>query len=54
MLNKKTMTRFIHDDGGDMAEKGVVLAVIVLAALFAWQLLGNRIAAWVSSVAGAY
>ena len=54
MLNKKTMTRFFNDDEGDMAEKGVVLAVIVLAALFAWQLLGNRIAAWVSSVAGAY
>jgi Flp pilus assembly pilin Flp len=54
MLNQHTLTRFIRDDGGDMAEKGVVLAVIVLAALFAWQLLGGRIAAWVSSVAGAY
>jgi hypothetical protein len=54
MLNKDTMIRFVQDDRGDMAEKGVVLAVIILVALFAWQLLGSKIAAWVSSVANVY
>ncbi|MBN1887896.1 MAG: hypothetical protein JW850_07885 [Thermoflexales bacterium] len=46
--------QFIHDERGDMAEKGVVLAVIILAALAMWQALGSRIATWVSRVTNAY
>ena len=45
---------FLADDRGDMAEKGVVLAVIILAALAMWQALGAKISGWVSRVAGAY
>jgi len=45
---------FITDDRGDMAEKGVVLAVIILACLAMWQALGTKISSWVSRVAGAY
>ncbi len=45
---------FIRDERGDMAEKGVVLAVIILAALAMWQLLGTKIASWVSRVANSY
>lgn len=52
MINKAKA--FIHDEQGDMAEKGVVLAVIILAALAMWQLLGSKIASWVSRVAGSY
>jgi hypothetical protein len=54
----KRIKQFMCDQDGDMAravlrmaEKGVVLAVIILAALAMWQLLGNRIAGWVNAVA---
>lgn len=43
---------FIRDERGDMAEKAVVWAVIILAAVGAFILLGDRIAEAVRNVAG--
>jgi len=43
---------FIQDERGDMAEKAVVWAVIILAAVGAFILLGERIAEAVRNVAG--
>ena len=47
------LKRFYRDERGDMAEKAVVMAAIIIGAYAVWQLLGNRIAGLVSEVAGA-
>jgi hypothetical protein len=47
------LKRFCRDERGDMAEKAVVMAAIIIGAYAVWQLLGNRIAGLVSEVAGA-
>jgi Flp pilus assembly pilin Flp len=49
-----TVHDFIQDERGDMAEKGVVLAVIILACLAMWQTLGAKIGSWVDQVSNAY
>jgi hypothetical protein len=41
------------DERGDMAEKAVVMAAIIIGAYATWRLLGNRISGLVSQVAGA-
>ena len=46
-------TRFYQDEQGDMAEKAVVMAAIIIGAFAVWRLLGQQIAALVSQVAGA-
>ena len=38
---------------GDMAEKAVVMAAIIIGAYATWRLLGNRISRLASQVAGA-
>ena len=35
--------RFCRDGRGDMAEKAVVMAAIIIGAYAVWQLLGNRL-----------
>ena len=47
------LKQFYNDERGDMAEKAVVMAAIIIGAYAVWQLLGNRIAGLVSEVAGA-
>ena len=44
---------FLRDEKGDMAEKAVVWALIILVAVGAFALLGGRIADAVTNVAGA-
>ncbi len=45
--------RLIRDLRGDMAEKAVVMFLIILAAFAAFQFLGGRISDVVNAVAGA-
>ena len=47
------LKRFYQDEGGDMAEKAVVMAAIIIGAYATWRLLGNRISGLVNQVAGA-
>ena len=47
------LKRFCRAEHGDMAEKAVVVAAIIIGAYAVWQLLGNRIAGLASEVAGA-
>ena len=49
----KFLKRFPQDEGGDMAEKAVVMAAIIIGAFAVWQLLGARIASLVGEVAAA-
>ena len=44
--------RFVRDENGDMAEKAVVMAAIIIGAYVVWRALGNQIASVVSSVIG--
>ena len=43
---------FLHDESGDMAEKAVIMAAIIIAAYTAFRLLGNNISSLVNNVAG--
>ena len=43
---------FVTDKKGDMAEKAVVMALVLLAAYAAFRLLGGNISDLVSAVAG--
>ena len=47
------LKRFYRDERGDMAEKAVVMAAIIIGAYATWRLLGSRISALVSQVSGA-
>ena len=47
------LTRFYQDEGGDMAEKAVVMAAIIIGAYMAWRALRQRIVALVQRVSGA-
>ena len=47
------LKRFYKDEGGDMAEKAVVMAAIIIGAYATWRLLGNCISGLISQVAGA-
>lgn len=44
---------FYQDEHGDMAEKAVVMAAIIIGAYATWRLLGTRISSLVSQVASA-
>ena len=52
-IDMQFLKRFYQDEGGDMAEKAVVMAAIIIGAYATWRLLGNRISGLVSQVAGA-
>ena len=47
------LKRFYQDERGDMAEKAVVMAAIIIGAYATWRLLGTRISALVSQVVSA-
>ena len=51
---KKWLRRWVQDQRGDMAEKGVMLAILILAVLLALTQLGGKIAEWFTSVSNAY
>lgn len=44
------LRRFARDERGDMAEKAVVMAAIIIGAYAAWRVLGTRITALVGRV----
>jgi len=44
------LKRFAKDERGDMAEKAVVMAAIIIGAYAAWRVLGGRIASLVGRV----
>lgn len=48
-----TFWDFIRDDSGDMVERGLILAAIVVAAVTIWNTLGGRLASKLSSVVSA-
>ena len=48
----KKLTEFISNEEGDMAEKTVMWAVILLVAIGAFVLLGEKIVEAVNNVAG--
>lgn len=50
----QTFQKWLRDQRGDMAEKGVMLAILILAVLASLQLLGGKISDWFTTVAGAY
>ena len=52
-IDVQFLKRFYQDEGGDMAEKAVVMAAIIIGAYATWRLLGNRISGLISQVAGA-
>ncbi len=39
------MKRFLLDDRGDMVERGLIMAAIVVAAVFLWVSIGQKLAA---------
>lgn len=45
---------FIRDDRGDMAEKAVMMAAIIVIAILLWRLLGVQIANTLQQVVGAF
>ncbi len=47
------LKRFYRDESGDMAEKAVIMAAIIIGAYAAWRALGSRITALVTQVSGA-
>ena len=47
------LVRIVRDERGDMAEKAVVMFLIILVAIGAFQLLGGKIADVVRAVASA-
>lgn len=49
----KKIERFFADENGDMAEKAVVMAAIIIGAYVLWRGLGARIGTLVSDVTGA-
>jgi Flp pilus assembly pilin Flp len=44
---------FLKDDRGDMVERGLILAAIVVAAVTIWNTLGSKLASKLSSVVSA-
>lgn len=46
--------KWLRDERGDMAEKGVMLAILILAVLMALENLGGKISEWFNRVANAY
>ena len=52
-IDMRFLKRFYQDEGGDMAEKAVVMAAIIIGAYATWRLLGSRISSLVSQVTGA-
>jgi Flp pilus assembly pilin Flp len=39
------LKRFLLDDRGDMVERGLIMAAIVVAAVFLWVSIGQKLAA---------
>ncbi len=48
-----TIRDFLLDDTGDMVERGLILAAIVVAAISLWNVLGSKLAAKLSAVVAA-
>ena len=44
---------FLVDDSGDMVERGLILAAIVVVAIALWNTMGERLAAQLNRVVGA-
>jgi Flp pilus assembly pilin Flp len=51
---QRLFKKWLRDQQGEMAEKGVMLAILILAVLASLQLLGGKISDWFTTVAGAY
>jgi len=45
-----TFRAFLLDESGDMVERGLILAAIVVAAISLWNNLGSKLAAKLSTV----
>ena len=44
---------FLKDDSGDMVERGLILAAIVVAAVTIWNTLGGKLASKLTAVSAA-
>jgi hypothetical protein len=44
-LKEAQMREFLLDDRGDMVERGLIMAAIVVAAVFLWVSIGQKLAA---------
>lgn len=45
-----TFRAFLFDESGDMVERGLILAAIVVAAISLWNTLGSKLAQKLSTV----
>ena len=50
----QTFQKWLRDQRGDMAEKGVMLAILILAVLASLTQLGQKLSGWFGSVSAAY